>query len=66
MDGLVLCYSSARIGEADAANASAGQKVMGAGTDDAGYVDCEARLVQGSRSIVLAEWDGSKDRVGER
>jgi hypothetical protein len=57
---------SASVGGADAGDASEGEEVrlirQGAGTDEAG---CDAPLVQGSRSIVLDEWDGGKDGVSD-
>jgi hypothetical protein len=34
---------------------------LGAGTDEAGYADCDAPLVDRGRPIVLDKWDGGKD-----
>lgn len=55
--------------EADAGDASEGEEVrfvrLGAGTDETGYAGCDTPLVQRSRSIVLDEWDGGKDRVSD-
>jgi hypothetical protein len=38
---------------------------LGAGTDEAGYVDCDAPLVDRGRPIVLDKWDGGKDGVSD-
>jgi hypothetical protein len=50
---------SASVDEADAGDASEGEGVrlvrLDAGADEAGYVCCDALLVEGGRSIMLDE-----------
>jgi hypothetical protein len=70
--GVVCGWTGVSVGEADAGDVSKGEEV-GLGrahpTGDGGRtkraVTRDAPPVQGSRSIVLDEWDGGKDGVSD-